>query len=74
MSDSTKTSLKCPCGQPVRQRDVMQQGIYTHPTRGDSVYIKSRCSRCKKPSEHFVKMDEWNDSLLVDDAPGASGR
>ena len=28
------------------------------------VYIKFRCSRCKKLGEHFVKQEEWEDGLL----------
>ncbi len=59
-----KTSLKCHCGQRISRRDVMQQGYYVRQFGPSYVYIKYRCSRCKKLGEHFVKQEEWEDSLL----------
>jgi hypothetical protein len=61
-----KTSLKCHCGQRILKRDVMQQGYYVKQLGPSYVYIKYRCSRCKKLGEHFVKQDEWEDALLQD--------
>jgi hypothetical protein len=61
-----KTSLKCHCGQRVLRRDVMQQGYYMRQQGPSYVYIKYRCSRCKKLGEHFVKQEEWEDGLLND--------
>ena len=62
--DGMKTSLKCHCGQRVLRRDVMQQGRYERQLGPKYVYIKYRCSRCKKLGEHFVKQEEWEESLL----------
>jgi hypothetical protein len=59
-----KTSLKCHCGQRIVRRDVMQQGYYMRQFGPSYVYIKYRCSRCKKLGEHFVKQEEWEDGLL----------
>lgn len=59
-----KTSLKCHCGQRILRRDVMQQAYYVKQYGPSYVYIKYRCSRCKKLGEHFVKQEEWEDSLL----------
>jgi DNA-directed RNA polymerase subunit RPC12/RpoP len=61
-----KTSLKCHCGQRILKRDVMQQVNYDRQFGPSFVYIKYRCSRCKKLGEHFVKQEEWEDSLLHD--------
>ena len=61
-----KTSLKCHCGQRILRRDVMQQGYYVKQLGPSYVYIKFRCSRCKKLGEHFVKQEEWEESLLQD--------
>ena len=58
-----KTSLKCHCGQRLSKRDVMQQG-YVRQSGPSYVYIKYRCSRCKKLGEHFVRQEEWEDSML----------
>ena len=59
-----KTSLKCSCGQRVARRDVMQQGYYMQHVGPSVVYVKFRCSRCKKLGQQFVKQDEWEDGLL----------
>jgi hypothetical protein len=61
-----KTSLKCHCGQRISRRDVMQQGYYVRQYGPSYVYIKFRCSRCKKLGEHFVKQEEWEESLLLE--------
>jgi hypothetical protein len=42
----------------------MQQGYYVRQFGPSYVYIKYRCSRCKKLGEHFVKQEEWEDGLL----------
>ena|SRR5580658_3043568 len=59
-----KTSLKCNCGQRILRRDVMHQNTYAKQLGPCYVYIKYRCSRCKKLGEHFVKQEEWDDRLL----------
>jgi phage FluMu protein Com len=61
-----KTSLKCHCGQRILRRDVMQQGYYVKQLGPSYVYIKYRCSRCKKLGEHFVKQEEWEEGMLHD--------
>ena len=42
----------------------MRQGMYVRQVGPSFVYIKYRCSRCKKLGEHFVKQEEWEDSML----------
>lgn len=59
-----KTGLLCRCGQRITRRDVMQQGIYMRQSGPNYVYIKYRCSRCKKLGEHYIKHEEWEDGLL----------
>lgn len=61
-----KTIIKCNCGQRVFSRDVMQQGYYVRQFGPSYVYIKFRCSRCKKLGEHFIKQEEWEEGLLKD--------
>ena len=63
-----KTSIKCNCGQRVFSRDVMQQGYYMRQFGPSYVYIKFRCSRCKKLGEHFIKQEDWEEGLLRDNA------
>lgn len=58
-----KTNLKCHCGQRILRRDVMQQEMYVRQVGSSYVYIKYRCSRCKKLGEHLVKQDQWEESM-----------
>ncbi|MHB9035321.1 MAG: hypothetical protein ACYC64_01550 [Armatimonadota bacterium] len=61
-----KTAIKCNCGQRVLAKDVMQTGYYLRLIGPSFVYVKFRCSRCKKLGEQFVKQEEWEDGILHD--------
>jgi len=61
-----KSSIKCNCGQRVIAKDVMQTGYYLRLFGPSFVYVKYRCSRCKKLGEQFVKQEEWEDGILWD--------
>lgn len=69
-----KTCLRCNCGQHVFRRDVMRRGFYLRQTGPSYVYVKFRCSRCKKLGEHFIRQDEWNEDLISDKAHELSTR
>ena len=47
-------------------KDVMQTGYYLRLVGPSFVYVKYRCSRCKKLGEQFVKQEEWEDGILCD--------
>lgn len=61
-----KTAIKCNCGQRILAKDVMQTGYYLRLIGPSFVYVKFRCSRCKKLGEQFVKQEEWEDGILHD--------
>jgi len=61
-----KTTIKCNCGQRVLAKDVMQTGYYLRLVGPSFVYVKYRCSRCKKLGEQFVKQAEWEEGILSD--------
>jgi hypothetical protein len=63
---SLRTSLKCHCGQRVIARDVMQTGHYLRLFGPSYVYVKYRCSRCRKLGEQFIKQEEWESGILKD--------
>lgn len=63
---STKSMIKCNCGQRIIAKDVMQTGYYLRMFGPSFVYVKFRCSRCKKLGEQFVKQEEWEDGILKD--------
>jgi hypothetical protein len=45
----------------------MQQGYYLRQFGPSYVYVRFRCSRCKKLGEQFIKQDEWQEGLLKDE-------
>lgn len=59
-----KSMIKCNCGQRIISKDVMQTGYYLRLFGPSFVYVKYRCSRCKKLGEQFVKQKEWEDGIL----------
>jgi hypothetical protein len=63
---SIKSMIKCNCGQRILAKDVMQTGYYLRLFGPSFVYVKFRCSRCKKLGEQFVKQEEWEDGILHD--------
>jgi hypothetical protein len=44
----------------------MQTGYYLRLFGPSFVYVKYRCSRCKKLGEQFVKQEEWEEGILSD--------
>jgi hypothetical protein len=62
----SKTAIKCSCGQRIGQKDVMQTGYYMRMFGPSFVYVKFRCSRCKKLGEQFVKQEDWEGGILKD--------
>lgn len=61
-----RASIKCHCGQRVVARDVMQTGYYLRLFGPSFVYVKYRCSRCKKLGEQFIMQEEWDGGILKD--------
>jgi len=65
---SIRASIKCNCGQRIIARDVMQTGYYLRLFGPSYVYVKYRCSRCRKMGEQFIKQEEWEGGILRDSA------
>ncbi|MHB1001105.1 MAG: hypothetical protein ACYC27_17825 [Armatimonadota bacterium] len=63
---AVKPTIKCNCGQKIVSKDVMQTGYYLRLFGPSFVYVKFRCSRCKKLGEQFVKQEDWEDGILKD--------
>ena len=64
----SRTAIKCNCGHRIGQREVMHTGIYPRMFGPSFVYVRFRCSRCKKLGEQFVKQEEWDSGILRDSA------
>ena len=63
---SIRAYIKCNCGQRIIGRDVMQTGYYLRLFGPSYVYVKYRCSRCRKMGEQFIKQEEWENGILRD--------
>ena len=61
-------ALRCHCGQRVFTRDVTQKGVYVRHYGPAYIYIRYRCSRCKKLGEQFIKQEEWDERALLEEA------
>lgn len=61
-----RTNIRCNCGNRVVAKDVMQKGYYLRVTGPSFVWVKFRCSRCKRLGEQFIKQEEWDERLLMD--------
>jgi len=61
-----RTSIKCNCGQRIIAKDLVQHGHYLRLFGPSFVYVKFRCSRCKKLGEQFVKQEEWEEGIFKD--------
>ena len=62
-----KTSvIRCHCGQRIIAKDVLQRSWYVRVYGPSFMYLKFRCSRCKRMGEKFIEQDKWDDSILRD--------
>ena len=68
-----RTAIRCRCGQRIGQREVMHTGYYPRMFGPSLVYVRYRCSRCKKVDEQYVRQEEWENGILKDDALETSG-
>lgn len=60
------TAIRCHCGQRIVGKDVLQRSWYVRVFGPSFMYLKYRCSRCKRLGEKFVEQDKWDDSILRD--------
>lgn len=64
---SIKTSaIRCHCGQRIVTKDVLQRSWTVRVFGPSFMYLKFRCSRCKRLGEKFIDQDKWDDTLLRD--------
>jgi DNA-directed RNA polymerase subunit RPC12/RpoP len=60
------TAIRCNCGQRIVARDVLQRSWYVRVFGPSFMYLKFRCSRCKRMGEKFVEQEKWDDTILRD--------
>jgi hypothetical protein len=47
-------------------KDVLQRNWFVRVFGASFMYLKFRCSRCKRLGERFIEQEKWDDSLLRD--------
>ena len=60
------TVIRCHCGQRIVAKDVLQRSWYVRVFGPSFMYLKFRCSRCKRLGEKFIEQDKWDDTILRD--------
>jgi DNA-directed RNA polymerase subunit RPC12/RpoP len=67
------TAIRCHCGQRIVAKDVLQRSWYVRVFGPSFMYLKFRCSRCKRMGEKFIEQDKWDDAILRDIPSELSG-
>lgn len=62
-----KTMLRCRCGHRLLAKDVLRADPDVRAFGSHYVWIKYRCSRCKRMGEHFIKEEKWDWAMLERD-------
>ncbi|MBD3175423.1 MAG: hypothetical protein GF320_09585 [Armatimonadia bacterium] len=61
MSDS----IRCTCGNRVREEDLLEAGLYLADSGTGSVYVKFICSRCERVAQRTLSLDEWDEGRIL---------
>ena len=67
------TAIRCHCWQRIVAKDVLQRSWYVRVFGPSFMYLKFRCSRCKRMGEKFIEQDKWDDAILRDIPSELSG-
>lgn len=62
----SRTTIRCKCGQRISQREVMQSGYYPRMSGPSLVFVRYRCSRCKRLGQKYINQEEWEQGILND--------
>ena len=54
---NTESVIICHCGQRVLEKDILQHGRFPQLMSPGFLYVKFRCSRCKRLGERFIHQD-----------------
>jgi DNA-directed RNA polymerase subunit RPC12/RpoP len=66
LSIQKTTAIRCHCGQRIVAKDVLQRSWYVRVFGPSFMYLKFRCSRCKRLGERFIEQEKWDDAILRD--------
>lgn len=51
---NTDSVITCHCGQRVQEKDILQHGRFPRLMSPGFLYVKFRCSHCKRLGERFI--------------------
>ncbi len=60
------SDIQCRCGQRIAVRDVLHYDWYVRIFGPTLLYLKYRCSRCRRQGEKILEKAEEDDTLLRD--------
>lgn len=63
-SQNMRTGIFCSCGQRIYDKDVVYRSYHRRRVGSNLVYIRYRCSRCKRLGEQFIRQEVWDERLL----------
>lgn len=58
---SHNPAIKCHCGHTITRKDILQKGHFLRVFGPGFIYLKYRCSHCKRLGECFVAREDWRD-------------
>lgn len=61
---NVKVGVFCSCGQRVFEGDVIHKGTQLRRIDTTYVYLRFRCSRCRRLGEQFIRLDAWDEKIL----------
>jgi hypothetical protein len=56
--------VACNCGHQIGPREILQTSLYLSLMGPSFVYVRFRCSRCKRVGEQLVREEKWNRGML----------
>jgi hypothetical protein len=59
-----RTAIRCRCGQRIVARDVLQRSWHVRVYGASFMYLRYRCSRCRRLGDECVDQETWDESLL----------
>ncbi len=59
-----KVGVFCTCGQRIFEGDVIHKGTQLRRVDTTYVYLRFRCSRCRRLGESFIRLEAWDEKIL----------
>ncbi len=59
-----KVGVFCSCGQRIFEGDVIHKGTQLRRVDTTYVYLRFRCSRCRRLGESFIRLEAWDEKIL----------